>query len=57
MLIEPAGPISPVQDQGGPRSALGGVVRPTSIRREPYTFEITFSSAPPTLSRLQEPIL
>jgi hypothetical protein len=46
----------PVRGRGRPRGALGGVVRPTSTRQEPSAFEIPSSSAPPALSRPQEPI-
>ena len=43
----------PVQGRGRPRGALGGVVRPTSTRREPSLFEYKTpsSSAPPTVNR------
>jgi hypothetical protein len=44
----------PVQGRGRPRSALGGVVRPTSTRRDPSSFETPSSSAPPTVDRPQE---
>ena len=37
-----------------PRGALGGVVRPTNTRREPSSFEIPPSSAPPTFNQPQE---
>jgi hypothetical protein len=40
-----------VQGRGRPRGALGGVVRPTTTRREPSAFEIPSSSAPPTVNR------
>jgi hypothetical protein len=43
----------PVQGRGRPRGALGGATRGT--RREPSTFEIPSSSAPPALNRPQEP--
>jgi hypothetical protein len=43
----------PVQGRGRPRGALGGVVRPTSTRREPslFEYETPSSSAPPTVNR------
>ena len=43
----------PVQGRGRPRGALGGVVRPTSTRREPslFEYEAPSSSAPPTVNR------
>jgi hypothetical protein len=43
----------PVQGRGRPRGALGGVVQPTSTRREPSLFEYETppSSAPPTVNR------
>jgi hypothetical protein len=41
----------PVQGRGRPRGALGGVVRPTNTRREPSSFEIPSSSAPPAVNR------
>jgi hypothetical protein len=37
-----------------PRGALGGVVRPTNTCREPSSFEIPSSSAPPALNQPQE---
>ena len=42
-----------VQGRGRPRGALGGVVRPTSTRREPslFEYETPSSSAPPTVNR------
>ena len=46
----------PVQGRGRPRGALGGVVRPTSTRREPSAFEFPSSSAPPALSTPHEPL-
>jgi MULE transposase domain len=46
----------PVQGRGRPRGALGGVVRSTNTRREPSSFEIPSSSAPPTVNRSQEPL-
>ena len=39
-----------------PRGALGGVIRPTSTRREPSAFEIPSSSAPPAFNTPQEPL-
>jgi hypothetical protein len=44
----------PVQGRGRPRGALGGTTR--STRRDPSAFEIPSSSAPPALSRPQEPL-
>jgi hypothetical protein len=41
----------PVQGRGRPRGALGGVVRPTNTRRDPSSFEIPSSSAPPAFNR------
>jgi hypothetical protein len=46
----------PVQGRGRPRRALGGVIRPTSTRRDPSSFEIPSSSAPPAFNRPQEPL-
>ena len=46
----------PVQGRGRPRGALGGVIRPTSTRREPSAFKIPSSSAPPALSTPHEPV-
>jgi hypothetical protein len=40
----------PVQGRGRPRGALGGVVRPTSTRQNPSSFEIPSSSAPPVFN-------
>jgi hypothetical protein len=45
----------PVQGRGRPRGALGGVVRPTSTRREPSLFEIPSSSAPPAFNQPHQP--
>jgi hypothetical protein len=45
----------PVQGRGRPRSALGGVVRPTSTCREPSLFEIPSSSAPPAFNQPHQP--
>ena len=43
----------PVQGRGRRRGALGGVVRPTSTRREPslFEYETPSSSAFPTVNR------
>jgi hypothetical protein len=41
----------PVQGRGRPRGALGRVVRPTNTRRDPSSFEIPSSSAPPAVNR------
>jgi hypothetical protein len=46
----------PVQGRGRSRGALGGIIRPTSTRREPSAFEIPSSSASPSLNRLEEPL-
>ena len=45
-----------VQGRGRPRGALGGVIRPTSTRREPSAFEIPIlsSTAPPAVNRPTE---
>jgi len=45
-----------IQGRGRPRGALGlgGVVRPTNTRREPSSFEIPPSSAPPAFNQTQE---
>ena len=43
-----------IQGRGRPRGALGGVVRPTNTRREPSSFEIPPSSAPPAFNQPQE---
>ena len=44
----------PVQGRGRLHGAIGGVIRPTNIRREPSAFKIPSSSVPPALSRPQE---
>ena len=46
----------PVRGQGRLRGALGGVIRPTSTRREPSAFEIPSSSALPAFNTPQEPL-
>jgi hypothetical protein len=43
-----------MQGRGRPRGALGGLVAPTSTRREPSDFELPSSSAPPVLNRPTE---
>jgi hypothetical protein len=45
-----------IQGRGRPRGALGGVIRPTTTRREPSAFEIPSSTAPPAFNRPAEPL-
>jgi len=45
-----------VQGRGRPRGALGGIIRPTTTRREPSSFEIPVlpNTAPPAVNRPAE---